>query len=70
MDMPVVWGLADVVMGFMALTNIAALFLLSRKGIKAVKDYNAQDQAGVRPKFDGALVPGLNPKIWPEQKSR
>ncbi|MEM8954997.1 MAG: sodium:alanine symporter family protein [Verrucomicrobiota bacterium] len=68
LDMPVVWGLADVTMGTMALTNIAALVLLSRKAIKVIKDYNAQDKAGDTPSFDGAQIPGLDPEIWPERE--
>ncbi|MEM0966161.1 MAG: sodium:alanine symporter family protein [Verrucomicrobiota bacterium] len=67
LDLPVVWGLADVTMGLMALTNITALIILSRKGISTIRDYNKQDKSGATPVFDGGSVPGLDPEIWPER---
>lgn len=47
--LPVVWALADVSMGLMAIVNLVAILLLSGIVIKLAKDYNRQLQAGKLP---------------------
>ncbi|OBU18386.1 sodium:alanine symporter [Photobacterium aquimaris] len=51
-SLPVVWSLADVSMGLMALVNIVALIFLSGLAIKVIKDYEEQLKAGKTPEFD------------------
>ncbi|EHZ2845329.1 sodium:alanine symporter family protein [Vibrio vulnificus] len=60
--LPVVWALADVSMGMMAIVNLVAILLLSGIVIKLAKDYNRQLQAGKLPTF--------NPDDFPELKSQ
>ncbi|EIO2321546.1 sodium:alanine symporter family protein [Vibrio vulnificus] len=60
--LPVVWALADVSMGLMAIVNLVAILLLSGIVIKLAKDYNRQLQAGKLPTF--------NPDDFPELKSQ
>ncbi|HFQ5084940.1 TPA: alanine/glycine:cation symporter family protein [Vibrio vulnificus] len=60
--LPVVWALADVSMGMMAIVNLVAILLLSGIVIKLAKDYNRQLKAGKLPTF--------NPDDFPELKSQ
>ena len=41
-DFSIVWNLADVTMGLMAIVNIIAIFLLGKIAIKVLKDYENQ----------------------------
>ncbi|EDP57678.1 sodium:alanine symporter family protein [Vibrio sp. AND4] len=61
-SLPVVWSLADVSMGFMAIVNLVAIILLSGIVIKLAKDYNRQLSEGKVPTFD--------PNDFPELKSQ
>ncbi|MHC0429645.1 alanine/glycine:cation symporter family protein [Streptomyces sp. O3] len=55
----VVWNLADVFMGFMALVNMAAILPLSVIAFRLLNDYQAQRGAGLDPVFTRDRVPGL-----------
>ena len=62
-----VWALADVAMGFMALVNLVAIFLLGKWAFAAIKDYHRQVDAGEDPVFvaEEAGLPGtLEGDIW------
>ncbi|MHA7228319.1 alanine/glycine:cation symporter family protein [Vibrio campbellii] len=61
-SLPVVWSLADVSMGLMAIVNLVAIILLSGIVIKLAKDYNRQLSEG--------KVPTFNPNDFPELKSQ
>lgn len=67
-ELGIVWTLADVSMGFMAIINVVALFMLSGVVIWLSKDYKAQLKAGKTPTFDPSQHPHLKktlPKgIW------
>lgn len=67
-ELPLVWTLADVSMGLMAIVNVIALFMLSGVVIWLSKDYNEQRKAGKTPTFDPTKYAKLNntiPKgIW------
>ncbi len=41
-DFSLVWNLADVTMGFMAIVNIIAIFLLGKVALKVLQDYEKQ----------------------------
>jgi len=47
----IVWNLADVFMGFMALLNMIAIFMLRKVAFKLFEDYEAQRKAGKNPIF-------------------
>ncbi|WP_156725353.1 alanine/glycine:cation symporter family protein [Streptomyces apocyni] len=55
----VVWNLADVFMGFMALVNLAAIVPLSLIAFRLLDDYQAQRRAGLDPVFTRDRLPGL-----------
>ena len=71
-SLPVVWALADVSMGLMAIVNLIAILLLSSIVIKLAKDYNKQLQAGKVPTFDSNDFPELKSQledgIWDNNK--
>lgn len=58
-----IWGLADISMGLMAITNLIAILLLSNEVIKLAKDYNKQLNSGKTPSFDRTQIPELDRKI-------
>lgn len=62
-SLPVVWALADVSMGLMAIVNLVAIILLSGTVIKLAKDYNAQLKAGKLPTFDANEYPELKSQL-------
>ena len=45
------WGIADITMGAMALINMPVIIILSKYVIRALKDYEAQRKAGKAPEF-------------------
>lgn len=51
LDFDLVWNLADVLMGIMALINLPVILLLSPKVLAALADYRAQKKAGKDPAF-------------------
>ncbi|KPU83724.1 sodium:alanine symporter, partial [Psychromonas sp. PRT-SC03] len=61
----VIWALADVSMGLMAIVNLVAILLLSNEVVKLAKDYNEQLNAGKLPTFDRTKIPELDKKIEP-----
>lgn len=56
----IVWNLADVFMGFMAIVNLIAIFLLSKIAFAALKDYTEQKKKGIKdPIFKKDSIEGL-----------
>ena len=51
MEIDLVWNLADVLMGLMALINLPVIVLLFRPVRAALADYTAQRRAGKNPVF-------------------
>ncbi|MBE6667874.1 MAG: alanine:cation symporter family protein [Ruminococcaceae bacterium] len=45
------WDIADITMGLMALINIPVIIILGRYAFKALKDYRTQRKAGKNPEF-------------------
>ncbi len=66
-DFGVVWNLADVTMGFMAIVNIIAIFLLGKVALKVLKNYEEQKKAGKNPVFYEDAV-GLKGTVWKREK--
>jgi alanine or glycine:cation symporter, AGCS family len=60
-----VWDMADLFMGLMALVNLLAITLLSKVAFAVLKDFNRQKKAGKDPVFYADTVPGLeNVECW------
>jgi AGCS family alanine or glycine:cation symporter len=67
-EFSLVWDMADLTMGLMALMNILVIFLLGKFAFAALHDYGKQRKAGKNPEFLASSVPGLkNVEHW--QKS-
>ncbi|MBE5961356.1 MAG: alanine:cation symporter family protein [Lachnospiraceae bacterium] len=62
----IVWDLADVSMGLMAIVNIIAIILLSRVAFKALTDYTTQKKAGKDPVFSSTRLDISNAECWEE----
>jgi AGCS family alanine or glycine:cation symporter len=62
-SLPIVWSLADVSMGLMAIVNLVAILLLSGTVIKLAKDYNRQLKQGKLPTFDANDFPELKSQL-------
>ncbi|MCQ8877532.1 sodium:alanine symporter family protein [Pseudoalteromonas shioyasakiensis] len=53
-ELGLIWTLADISMGLMAIVNVIALFMLSGVVIWLANDYSAQRKAGKVPTFDAS----------------
>lgn len=62
-SMDLVWNIADVFMGLMAILNLIAIALLSKIAIKALKDYTSQKKAGKDPVFYASSIPELGDEV-------
>ncbi len=64
----IVWDLADLFMGLMAIINLIAIFLLSKTAFAALKDYTFQKKQGKDPVFTKNSIEGLkNVECWDEE---
>ena len=61
LDFGLVWNLADVLMGIMAIINLPVIVLLSKTAIAAMNDYIRQRNAGENPVFKAVAI-GLKHK--------
>lgn len=62
-DFELVWNVADITMGLMALVNIVALFLLREKALNVLQHYDKQKKLGKKPVFYEDEV-GLSGTVW------
>ena len=63
-DFATVWDLADVLMGLMAIVNIATLFALSKTVSLAERDYTRQKREGKDPVFCPAQIGITGADCW------
>ncbi len=66
-DFSLVWNLADVSMGFMAIVNIIAIFLLRETAIAALDNYEELRKQGKKPVFDEKTI-GISGTVWTKEK--
>ncbi|MFL1454896.1 alanine/glycine:cation symporter family protein [Marinobacter sp. GN3S48] len=75
-DLGTVFGFADVTMGLLALANLLALIMLMQPGLRILRDFDDQVEAGIKqPVFDAANFADLDIdaaawKIEPEDRQR
>lgn len=62
-DFSMMWNIADITMGCMAIVNIVVIFLLGRIVFKTLDNYEKQKKEGISPKFKGSDI-GLSDTIW------
>ena len=64
----IVWDLADLFMGLMAVINLVAIFLLGKIAFAALKDYSEQRKQGKDPVFYASSIEGLtNTECWNDE---
>ncbi|MGL5544559.1 MAG: alanine/glycine:cation symporter family protein [Cetobacterium sp.] len=51
-ELALIWNMADLFMGLMAVLNLIAIFLLGKVAFEALKDYNSQKNNGMDPIFN------------------
>lgn len=56
LEFGLVWDLADVLMGIMALINLPVIVILGGTAMRALEDYVAQRKAGKNPEFKAASI--------------
>lgn len=65
-----VWNLADLFMGLMALINITVIMILGKIAFRVLDDFTLQRKAGKNPVFYAKSIPGLkNTDCWEDQQS-
>lgn len=63
-----VWNLADLFMGFMAMLNIIVILLLGKVAFRVLDDFTKQRKQGKNPVFFAKSIPGLkNAECWEEE---
>ncbi|WP_062517970.1 alanine/glycine:cation symporter family protein [Demequina gelatinilytica] len=66
----VVWSLADLLLGVLAVVNLLALAPLSRHAFALLKDFSAQRRAGRDPVFTRDRLPGLRGvEVWEDERT-
>lgn len=66
-----VWNMADLFMGFMAVLNLVVIALLGKIAFKVLDDYTGQRKAGKNPEFFAKNIPGLkNTECWGDEERR
>ncbi|TAA72980.1 alanine:cation symporter family protein [Planococcus salinarum] len=64
-----VWNMADLFMGMMAVLNLVVIALLGGTAFKVLDNYTAQRKAGKNPEFYAKDIPGLkNTECWGEDR--
>lgn len=63
-DFSLVWNLADITMGCMAIVNIIAILILGNIAMKVLKDYETQKKAGKNPVFKAEEAGIKNTECW------
>ena len=66
-DFSLVWNIADITMGFMAIVNIIAIFLLGKVAFKTLDHYETQKKEGKNPVFYEDEI-GLEGTVWTREK--
>jgi AGCS family alanine or glycine:cation symporter len=63
------WGLGDIGVGLMAWLNLAAILILQKPALLALRDYEAQKKAGLDPQFDPDELGIRNAEFWSRRKT-
>ncbi len=65
----IVWSMADLFMGMMAIINLFAIALLGKVAFKVLEDFSKQRKMGLNPIFKASSIPGLkNAECWEDDQ--
>lgn len=62
-DFGLMWNIADITMGLMAIVNIVTIFLLGKIAVKALKNYEEQRKSKKEITFKGEDI-GVKDTVW------
>ncbi|WP_270182695.1 alanine/glycine:cation symporter family protein [Alkalihalobacillus sp. CinArs1] len=63
----IVWSMADLSMGLMALLNLIVIAIIGKIAFTALQDYREQRKAGLDPQFYKDTIKGLESDIWTDK---
>jgi AGCS family alanine or glycine:cation symporter len=63
-DFSMMWNIADITMGFMAIVNIVSIFILGKIAFRALKNYEDQKKQGKNPVFKAIDIGLTNTDEW------
>ena len=64
-----VWDMADLFMGLMAVINLTVILLLGNVAFKVLDDFTKQRKAGLNPVFRAKTIPGLKgAECWEDEE--
>lgn len=66
-DFSLVWNIADITMGLMAIVNIIAIFLLGNIALKVLNHYEKQKKQGKNPVFRESDI-GITGTVWTDDE--
>ena len=65
----VVWSMADLFMGIMAVLNLIIILILGKVAFKVLDDFTIQRRQGLNPVFKASTIPGLKgAECWEDEK--
>ncbi|WP_404815106.1 alanine/glycine:cation symporter family protein [Psychrobacillus glaciei] len=65
----IVWSMADLFMGIMAILNLIVIFILGKVAYKALDDYSSQRKKGLNPVFKASTIPGIKgAECWEDEE--
>lgn len=69
-EVMLVWNMADLFMGMMAVINLVVIFLIGKIALQVLDDYQTQRSAGKNPVFYAKNIPGLTgTECWGKEES-
>lgn len=70
-EVKVVWDMADLFMGIMAVLNLIVILLLGKVAFKVLDDFSVQRKKGLNPVFKASTIPGLKGgECWEDKNEK
>ena len=67
----VVWNMADLFMGIMAILNLTVILILGKVAFKVLDDFTIQRRQGLNPVFKASAIPGLKgAECWEDEEEK
>ncbi|MCT4584132.1 MAG: alanine:cation symporter family protein [Peptostreptococcaceae bacterium] len=67
-SLDIVWSMADLFMGFMAILNLLSILALSKYAFKLLNNYKSQVKEGKDPVFEASMIPQMKGiECWDEK---
>lgn len=65
----IVWSMADLFMGMVAILNLIVILVLGKVAFKALDDYSSQHEKGLNPVFKASTIPCLKgAECWEDEE--